>query len=249
MDGPDASAGCCERTVGGDDHRGATVHHAAHDVPVIRHFGPRPVHNRIRAVILDGPDRQILRFAGEEQDAARTGRVRDGAQNDVGQALRVRRPRQRTQELMRADRIDPSRPGRTDRVGGARGARARASRCAPRNPNSASAGTPTAACVREASRARCRRRGRRPPRGRTRRSSEVGFPRPARSLGEGSALPSRVVRALAPTTPESVRAVPRSFPVRPPPTCDATPAPGARSGPSSGPAARTGSCSGRRSCR
>ena len=99
-------------TVGGDGDRGATVEHAAHDIPVIRHFGPRPVHNRDAAVILDGPDRHILRFAREEQDAARSRRVGDRAQNDVGHALLVRRPRQRAQELMRADRVDPSRPGR-----------------------------------------------------------------------------------------------------------------------------------------
>ena len=95
--------------VGGDDDRGATVHHAAHNIPVIGHLGPWPVHNRNVAVIMDGPDRQILRFAGEEQDAAGTGRVRDRAQNDVGQGVRGPRPRQRAQELMCADRVDTGR--------------------------------------------------------------------------------------------------------------------------------------------
>ena len=35
---------------------------------------------------------RFVRFAGEEQDAARARRVRNRAQNDVGQAVRGRAP-------------------------------------------------------------------------------------------------------------------------------------------------------------
>ena len=68
------------------------VHRAAHDARVIGHLGPRPVDDRDVAVIVDGADRQILRLAGEQQDAARAGRVRDRAEQMLAKPSGVRAP-------------------------------------------------------------------------------------------------------------------------------------------------------------
>ncbi len=102
-------AGCRADGIGRDDERAAAVHHAPDDGPVIGHLGPRPIDRRGVTALADGPDHKVFRFAGEEQDAGRTGRVRNRAEHDLGQAVQGPRCRQRTHEVMRADRVDPRR--------------------------------------------------------------------------------------------------------------------------------------------
>ena len=57
---------------------------------------------------------QLFAFAGEEQNAGRAGRVRNRAEQDLGQAVRGPGGRQRAHDLMRADGVDSCRARRDE---------------------------------------------------------------------------------------------------------------------------------------
>ena len=118
-DGQDRRGACPVRVdddpssrIGRDDVRTAAVHHPPDDGAVMAHLGPRAFDGRGVTVLPDGPDGQLFAFAGEEQNAGRASRVRNRAEQDLGQAVRGPRRRQRVHDLMRADGVDslPSPP-------------------------------------------------------------------------------------------------------------------------------------------